>query len=179
MLQQQGGPTTSWAVWTGEVIIPASTPHSLGPHLEYLVYFGGLQYRKDIDKLEWAQQRVTKMVEHLPCEQRLRELGLFSLEKRQLWNTWQQPGSTYREVTEALHTGAWWKDDRQKHELKQESLRQTKLFIMRSVRWWSCCPERLRSLSQSLEVFTNQPSVTWSDLRTGLLWTGGWTREFL
>lgn len=109
MPQQQRGPTTSWAVWTGEVIIPLYST-LISPLLQYWVHFGGLQYSKDIAKLERAQRSVTRMVEHLPCEQRLRELGLLSLERRQIWGTWQQPGSTYREVTEALHTGAWWED---------------------------------------------------------------------
>lgn len=81
--QQQGGPTTSWAVWRGEVIVLLYST-LIRSHLEY---FGSLQYRKDIDKLEWAQRRATRMVEHLPCEQKLRELGLFNLEKRQLWGT--------------------------------------------------------------------------------------------
>lgn len=59
--------------------------HSAQPgedHLECCVQFGARKYRREVELLEQVQERMAKMMkglEHL-TEERLRELGLFSLE---------------------------------------------------------------------------------------------------
>ena len=58
------------------------------PQLDYCIQVWRLQHKQDVELLEWVQRRAKetiRQVKNLSYEERLKELNLFSSEKRRLW----------------------------------------------------------------------------------------------
>ncbi|KFP92582.1 hypothetical protein N311_13148, partial [Apaloderma vittatum] len=133
------------------------------PHLEYCVQFWCPHHKRDIDLLERVQWRAKKMIqglEHLCYEDRLRELGLFSLEKRRLWGhlitAFQKLKGTYRKAGQGIFTRVSRNRTRRNgFKLKENRFRldlRKKFFSMRVARLWNRLPREIVYIP-SLEMF--------------------------
>ncbi|KAK4823969.1 LOW QUALITY PROTEIN: hypothetical protein QYF61_008355 [Mycteria americana] len=125
------------------------------PHLEYCIQLCHSQHKT------WTcWSRATKIIrglEHLSCEERLRELGLFSLEKKRLWGNlivaFQYLKEACKKDGERLFTKALTRG--KSFKPKESTFRldiRRKYFKMRVVRQWNRLPSKVMDAS-SLEMF--------------------------
>jgi len=116
-----------------------------------------------MDVLERVQRRTMKMtrgLEYLSYEDRLRELGLFSLEKRRLWGDLIAASQYLKEADRKDGEGLFTRvcsDRTRENGFKLEEGRfglgiRKKLFTMRVVKHWHRLP-RVAVAAPSLAVF--------------------------
>ena len=135
----------------------------LRPHLDYCIQFWSTTHKKGMELLEQVQRRTTKAIrglEHLPCEDRQRELWFFSLEKKRLPGkliaAFQHLKGAYRKAGQGFITRACKARTRGNgFKLEEGRFRQNigkKFFTVRMVRHWNRLPREVVN-APSLDVF--------------------------